>query len=73
MTVPEEKLTSQADKIFKRIKISLIEQDMSQRELANFIGEGTVQVSRAVHGGVDPKSRRIRQKIYKVLGMEEEE
>lgn len=70
--MPEQNLTSQAEEILKQIKIALLEQGMTQRQLADFIGEGPSQVSRAIHGGVDPKSRLIRQKIYKVLGMEEE-
>lgn len=71
--MPEEMLKNQATEVEKSIKIALIRQNMTQRQLAEFIGEGPQQVSRAVHGGVDPKSRRIRQKIYKVLGMEESE
>lgn len=71
--MPEEKLADQATAIEKNIKIALIQQDMTQRKLADFIGELPQQVSRAIHGGVDPKSRRIRKKIYKVLGMEGKE
>ncbi|KRM26244.1 transcriptional regulator [Schleiferilactobacillus harbinensis] len=71
--MPEEKLVQQAEAVTKQIKIALIERDVTQRRLSVIIGELPQQVSRAINGGMDPKSRRIRQKIYKVLKMEESE
>ena len=71
--MPEEKLVQQAEAVTKQIKIALIERDVTQRRLSVIIGELPQQVSRAINGGMDPKSRRIRKKIYKVLKMEEEE
>lgn len=40
---------------------------MSQLELAELIHEGPQQLSRAIHGDMQPKSREIRSKVYRVL------
>lgn len=67
----DDNLAKNAEEVRDDIKIKLWKQHMQQRDLANLIGEGEVQVSRAINGDVTPKSKRIRAKIYKVLGMEE--
>lgn len=67
----EDKLVQNAEDIRTAIKIALYEQHMTQRDLASFIGEGEVQVSRAINGDPTHKGQSIRKKIYKVLGMEE--
>jgi len=63
----EEKLISGAKAITSKIKIGLFERNMSQVELAELIGEGPQQLNRAIHADMSPKSVEIRQKIYKVL------
>ncbi|MBT1137671.1 helix-turn-helix domain-containing protein [Lactiplantibacillus argentoratensis] len=66
----EEKLINGAKAITTKIKIRLLERDMSQVELAKLIGEGPTQVNRAIHADMSPKSIDIRQKIYRVLNIE---
>lgn len=66
----EYDIDSSVEELKKRIKIKLLERNMKQKQLADLIGEGDVQVSRAVNGDTSPKSKRIRKKIYLVLGME---
>ncbi|CAM3210156.1 helix-turn-helix domain-containing protein [Lactiplantibacillus plajomi] len=63
----EEKMIIGAKAITSKIKIRLLERGMSQVELAELIGEGPTQLNRAIHADTSPKSVRIRQKIYKVL------
>ncbi|WP_047999384.1 hypothetical protein [Lactiplantibacillus herbarum] len=67
----EEKLIVSARAITNKIKIGLLERDMSQVELANLIGEGVQQLNRAIHADMSPKSVEIRQKIYKVLNIKD--
>lgn len=67
----EQSLEATAKSIKKRIKMGLYERDMSQVELAELIGETTPQVSRAINGDISPKSVKIREKIYRVLGIED--
>lgn len=67
----EEKLISGAKAITSKIKIGLLERNMSQVELAEMIGEGPTQLNRAIHADMSPKSVEIRQKIYRVLNIED--
>lgn len=64
-----ENLTETALQVKKEIKVALLEKNMSQVELAEKIGEGVVQVNRAIAGDVSPKSVKIRGKIYRTLEM----
>lgn len=65
----EETLVKGALEIKKRIKLALIERDMTQVELAQLINEGQQQLNRAISGDMTPRSLEIRQKIYKVLNI----
>lgn len=65
----EETLVKGALEIKKRIKSALIERDMTQVELAQLINEGQQQLNRAISGDMTPRSLEIRQKIYKVLNI----
>lgn len=67
----EEKLIIGAKAITSKIKIGLLERNMSQVELASLIGEGVQQLNRAIHADMSPKSVKIRQKIYKVLDIKD--
>ena len=51
----------------ENIKIGLLRKQITQVQLAEMIGEGEAQVSRAIRGDMKPQSSKIRQKIYKVL------
>ncbi|GAF41155.1 hypothetical protein FC83_GL000941 [Agrilactobacillus composti DSM 18527 = JCM 14202] len=63
----EEKLTETANAITSQIKIALFKKNMKQTELAQLIDENPQQISRAIHGDMQPKSIEIRRKIYRVL------
>ena len=66
----EEKLMDEVAKMRETIKIGLLRKRITQVKLSEMIGEGTVQVSRAINGDMSPKSSKIRQKIYKVLDIQ---
>lgn len=66
-SVTEQNLAEGVEAIYTQIKIGLLKKHMSQVELANLIGEGPQQLSRAIHGDMQPKSKEIRQKIYRFL------
>lgn len=66
----EQSLVETAKEVKKQIKLHLLERDMTQVELAELIGEGAIQVNRAISGDMSPKSMNIRKKIYRVLDME---
>lgn len=67
----EQKFTDYADAIYYEIEMGRLKKRMSYKELANLIGEGQQQLSRAIHGDMQPKSKRIREKVYKVLDIKE--
>lgn len=67
----EQKLVEGAKTITNRIKIRLLEKDMTQVELASLINEKPVQLNRAIHADMSPKSVEIRQKVYRVLDIKE--
>ena len=70
----EQALLTSAKEVEKEIKTALLDKDMSQKELTELIGEkSTPQVNRAIKGDMSPKSIRIREKIYTVLNIEEQE
>ena len=66
----EEKLEEAKKQVERQIKLKLLDQNMTQAELANLIGESSTRVNLAIKGNTNPKSIKIRKKIYKVLGME---
>lgn len=66
-TLTEDKLMNAAAEIKENIKIGLLRKRITQVKLSEMIGEGTVQVSRAINGDISPKSSEIRQKIYDIL------
>ncbi|KRL95541.1 transcriptional regulator [Levilactobacillus hammesii] len=63
----EQNLVEGAKAITNRIKMRLLEKDMTQVELASLINEKPVQLNRAIHADMSPKSVKIRQKVYRVL------
>lgn len=66
----EEKLEEAKKAVERQIKMALIQNSMTQAELAELIGESRQDINKAVKGGTLPKDQMIRKKIYKVLGME---
>lgn len=67
----EENLAEGARAITSNIKINLLKKGMTQVELADLINENRVQLNRAIHADMSPKSIEIRQKVYRVLGINE--
>lgn len=65
----EQELERATKKVEHAIMEKLSEREMTQAELARLLGENRTQVNRAIHGVNDPKSKMIRQKIYRVLDM----
>lgn len=68
----EEKLENAKKQMEREFRIALINKDMTQTELADLLGLSRSQINKAIKGGTNPSDARIRQKIYKVLGMEGE-
>ena len=66
----EEKLEQAKKAVERQIKMALIQNSMTQAELAELLGESRQDINKAVKGGTLPKDQMIRKKIYKVLGME---
>lgn len=52
------------------IKTALLSKNMTQSELADLLGESRTRINLAIKGNTNPRSVKIRKKIYKVLGME---
>ena len=65
----EQSLVEASKLITKQIKSKLLDRDMTQVELSDLIKENPQQLNRAIHGDMSPKSKEIREKIYKVLDM----
>lgn len=63
----EEAMVAGAKAIKSKIKVALIERDMTQVELSDLIKENPQQLNRAIAGDPTPKSLSIRKRIYKVL------
>ena len=65
-----EKILEDAQReIESKIKMHLLERNMSQTELADLIGTSPQWVNRAIKGQNTPKANRIREKIYRVLNI----
>ncbi|WP_413627128.1 transcriptional regulator [Fructilactobacillus vespulae] len=65
----EESAREKIELLTDEIIIKLRRKHMSQVELGKMIDESPVQLNRAIHGDMTPKSVKIRKKIYKVLDM----
>lgn len=66
----EQELERAAENVKREIKAGMAKKGIKQNEMADLINEGKFQVSRAINGDMQPKSKQIRKKIYLVLGME---
>ena len=66
----EQELERAAENVKRAIKAGMAKKGIKQTEMADLIHEGTFQVSRAINGDMQPKSKKIRKKIYLILGME---
>lgn len=50
-------------------KIAMLENGYTQRQLARMIGVNEAQISRAINGDMQPKSKLVRQTLRKILNM----
>ena len=50
----------------------MIEKDYTQAEIASMLCLNKSAISRAVNGDNNPQSRKVRKKMYKILGMDGE-
>ena len=66
----EEKLQSATKEIERKIKLALIEQNMTQADLADITCESRSEINKAVKGNNSRHSTELREKIYKILGVE---
>lgn len=66
----EEKLQSATKEIERKIKLALIEQNMTQADLADITRESRSEINKAVKGNNSRHSTELREKIYKILGVE---
>lgn len=68
--MPIEDMLAEASKAMERkIKIALLERNMTQRELSRLIKENPQQVNRAIKGDMAPKSKELRAKICTLLNL----
>lgn len=66
----EATLENQALELQLKIEVARKRKGMTQEQLTAAIGEKwPAVVSRAIRGDQSPKSKRVREKIYKVLGL----
>jgi len=63
----EEQLEQAKKAVEQQIKMGLLEKSMTQAKLAILIGESRTAVNLAIKGNTNPKSIKVRKKIYKVL------
>lgn len=63
----EEQLEQAKKAVERQIKMKLFDKNMTQAKLASLIGESRATVSLAIKGNTNPKSIKVRKKIYKLL------
>ena len=68
----EQQLVKAALDVKKSFKIALLEQDMTQKDLAKILHTSRQQVNMAIKGDMAPKSRELRKQIAEILNMEKE-
>ncbi|KRK64326.1 hypothetical protein FC72_GL000491 [Companilactobacillus tucceti DSM 20183] len=65
----EEKYAEAAYEVESSIKIALLKNHMTQRELADEIDANPQQLNRAIKGDMTPKSRELREQVARVLNL----
>ena len=63
----DQSLEENAKKCEIRFKVALLEHQINQREMATKLGTGPQQVNRAIKGDTSPMSRKLRDKMKKIL------
>lgn len=59
------------EQLKKSFKIAMLESGYRQRQLARMIGVNESQISRAIGGDTQTKSKQIRQTLRKILDMDD--
>ena len=65
----EERLEKAALDVEKTFKIALLQQGITQKELAKIVNAAPQQVNMAIRGDLKPKSRELRKQIAKILNI----
>ena len=65
----EEQLAKAALDVEKTFKIALLDQGITQKELAKIVHTSPAQINMAIKGDTTPKSRELRKQIAKVLNI----
>ena len=66
----KEQLEKTALDIEKEFKIALLNQGMTQKELAKLIHTTPAQVNMVIKGDMTPKSRELREQMAEILHIE---
>jgi len=66
----EQQLEKAARDVKKSFKIALLEQEMTQKDLAKILHTSRQQVNMAIKGDMAPKSRELREQMAEILHME---
>ena len=66
----EQQLEKAARDVKKTFKIALLEQDMTQKDLAKILHTSRQQVNMAIKGDMAPKSRELREQMMEILHIE---
>ena len=66
----EQQLEKAARDVKKSFKIALLEQEMTQKDLAKILHTSRQQVNMAIKGDMAPKSRELREQMAEILHIE---
>ena len=66
----EQQLEKAARDVKKSFKIALLEQEMTQKDLAEILHTSRQQVNMAIKGDMTPKSRELREQMAEILHIE---
>ena len=66
----EERLEKAALDVEKTFKIALLQQGITQKELAKMVHTTQQQIGKAIRGDMAPKSRELRKQIAEILHIE---
>ena len=66
----EEQLEKTPLDVEKEFKIALLNQGMTQKELAKLINTTPAQVNMVIKGSLTPNSRKLREQMAEILHME---
>ena len=68
----EEQLAKAALNVEKEFKIALLDQGITQKELAKMVHTSQAQISMAIKGAMTPNARELRKQIAEILNIEKE-